>query len=411
MQLKKISALALGTSTLITPLILNAASSDEVKFTQMRYEENNDRMKIDFSVLDFKKDFGTDYTLNMSVSYDAMSGGTPVWDSVSSASTTSSGKSNDARCVANPTLCSDVSSVDGLLSSGEANMNNFTYKNVQVDDTRIAVSSSLVKRTQRRDEMTFGLAYSKEEDFKSHEASFGYLYNLDSSRNDSIAAGLSFQYNKALDRMENKWDDFNVLNFQIGYTKVFTPKLQGQINYFASRQKGELSNPYQRIIRYFNISTSSFDPVFNYFIAKEKRPEERVSNGISLDSAYKAHQKVSLHGAYRLYIDDWGVNSHTFSANAYIEVLPKLTVIPLIRYYTQTKADFYRAHNEEYFHFAKDSLGSSDERLSSYHGTTYSLGLEYKIQDNFTINAIASTQKQSYGLKMDWYSVGLKYSF
>lgn len=413
MQLKKLSLIALtAASTTAVPLVLNAASSDEVKFTQMKYSENQDRMEIDFSVLDIKKDFGTDYTLNMSFSYDSMSGGTPVWDTKSGASQSTTGKSNDTKCQTNPTLCQDTSSNKDLLSDGESDINKFTYTNAKVEDTRKAVSISLIKRTQKRDELSTGFAYSKEEDFKSMEASLGYLYNIDDLKNNSISTGISFQKNSALHRRENnQWKDFDMVNFQIGYTKVFTKKLVSQVNYFVSKQSGHLSNPYQTIIRYFDISTSPFDPVYNYFIAKEKRPDSRVANGISFDSAYKAQKNVSLHSAYRLYSDDWGITSHTITINSYIKVLPKLTFIPLIRYYTQSAANFYKAHDSSDNHFSKDSYGSSDERLSKYHGTTYSLGFEYEIIKDLKANIIAATQKQSFGLKMDWASVGVKYAF
>lgn len=411
MQLKKLSILAISAATVGVP-VLNAASADTVKFTQMKYQENNDRMKIDFSVLDFKKDFGTDYTLNMNLSYDSMSGGTPVWDTKSGASASATGKSNDTRCQTNPTLCQDTSSNKELLSDGESSMNNFSYKNAQIDDTRKAVSVSLIKRTPKRDEISTGFAYSKEEDFKSMEASLGYLYNIDALKNNSISTGISFQKNSALHRRDNnQWKDFDMVNFQIGYSKVFTKNFVAQANYFVSKQSGHLSNPYQTIVRYFNISTSAFDPVYNYFIAKEKRPDSKVSNGISLDSAYKAHKNISLHSAYRLYSDDWGITSHTITMNSYIKLLPKLTFIPLIRYYTQTAADFYKAHNSSDNHFSKDSYGSADERLSKYHGTTYSLGFEYEIIKDLKVNIIAATQKQSFGLKMDWASVGVKYAY
>lgn len=411
MQLKKLSILAISAVTVGIP-VLNAASSDEVKFTQMKYEENNDRMKIDFSILDFKKDFGTDYTLNMSLSYDSMSGGTPVWDTKSGASSNATGKSNDTRCTNNATLCQDTSSNKELLSDGESSLDNFSYKNAQIDDTRKAVSLSLIKRTPKRDEISSGLAYSKEEDFKSIEASLGYLYNIDDLKNNSISTGISFQKNSALHRRDNnQWKDFDMVNFQIGYSKVFTKNFVAQANYFISKQSGELSNPYQTIVRYFNISTSSFDPVYNYFIAKEKRPDSKVSSGISLDSAYKFHKNISLHGAYRFYSDDWGITSHTVTINSYIKVLPKLTFIPLIRYYTQSAADFYKAHDSNDNHFSKNSYGSADERLSKYYGTTYSLGFEYEIMKDLKVNIIAATQKQSFGLKMDWASAGVKYAF
>lgn len=411
MQLKKLSLLVIGATSITAP-ILNAASSDEVKLSQMRYEENQNRMKIDFTALDFKKDFGTDYTFNMNLSYDTISGGTPIWDTTSGASGIDTKTSNDTRCTNNPTLCKNLNDNNELLSNAKTSKDDFVYKNTNIDDTRKAISLSLIKRTPKRDEITTGFAYSKEEDFKSYEASLGYLYNLDSSKNDSISVGVSLQQNEALHRRDNnKWKDFDVVNFQIGYTKVLTRNLVVQANYFASKQEGELSNPYQTVVRYFDISTSAFDPVYNYILAKEKRPEERLSNGVSFDMAYKIHPKVSLHGNYRFYADDWEIYSNTFTINSYIKVLPKLTFIPLIRYYNQTQADFYKDHKSSSFHFDETSYASADERLSKYDSITLSLGFEYHANKDIDINIIGARQEQSFGLNMNWASVGLKYRF
>lgn len=410
MQLKKLSLAIISTSCVMTP-VLNAASSDEVKFSQMKYEENKDRMKVDFTSIDIKKDFGTDYTLNVNLSYDTLSGGTPVWDSKSGASAKETLVSNDPRC-STPNLCKDLNSNDQLLSDGQANMNDFVYKNAQIDDTRKAVSASLIKRDEKRNEFTTGVAYSKEEDFDSKELSFSYMHYLNEFKNDSIIAGLSIQQNDVLHRRDNStWKDFNAYNFQIGYTKIFTKNFLAQANFFASKQSGELSNPYQTIIRYFDISNSKFDPVYNYFIAKEKRPDERISQGISLDSAYKYSKNLSLHNAYRFYMDDWGINSHTFTINSYYGLTPKFTLTSLLRYYTQSAADFYKAHDSSNFHFDENSYGTADERMGSYHGTTYSLGLEYKPKKNLDFNIMLAKQNQSFGLKMNWFSLGLKYRF
>ena len=413
MQLNKLSLILLTSITGLVP-ILNANSSDEVKLTQMKYFENKDRMKVDFSVLDIKKDFGTDYSLNASLSYDTMSGGTPIWDSISSASLKATGISSDERCKTNTNLCQNTLNKTDLLSDGQKDMSQYKYKNVQINDKRTSLSLNLIKRTPKRDEMSLGFAYSTEEDFKSTELSTSYLYYIDEYKNNSISLGLSIQNNKVLHRRENNiWKEFDILNFQLGYSRVFTKNLVSQANIFVSKQSGSLSNPYQTIIRYFDITNldSPSDTVNNYFIAKEKRPTERISTGFSLDLAYKIKKNISVHTSYRFYEDDWGILSNTLSFNSYIEVYPKLTIIPLIRYYNQKAANFYKAHDSKDFHFSEGSYGTSDERMGGYTGITLSLGIEYKIKDNIDINFIFAKQKQSFGLKMNWSSIGIKYAF
>ena len=63
----------------------------------MKYTENDDRITVDYKLLDLKQEIGADYTLGISFTYDTISGGTPVWvDTYSGASgvASSDGKIN-----------------------------------------------------------------------------------------------------------------------------------------------------------------------------------------------------------------------------------------------------------------------------------------------------------------------------
>ena len=415
MQLKnKLKLTSLVLTTLVSPIILNAATSSEVSFKQMKYQENDDRIKIDYSVLDIKKEFGLDYSLSVSMSYDTISGGTPIWDSLSGASSVenSDSTSGASSCIDSQSgkyLCRDTRSED-ILGDGKVNMDDFKYKNVQINDVRKAISASLTKRTASRDEITIGSAYSKEGDFKSVEASFSYLYNLDSSRNRSISAGISYQKNDAYYYLDNKWKDFNIVNIQVGYSHVYSKYTVAQISLFAVRQKGELSNPYQTIIRKFDVSKTS-NANYKYYRAKEKRPKEKNSIGLVTAFVSKVHKNLSLHGSYRIYKDDWGLLSNTLSTNAYIKLSPKFTLIPLIRFYKQNEVVFFKDHKDKDFTFNEKDYGTADERLGAYYGLTYNLGLEYKINNKLKADVHNAYQKQSFGLELNWASIGLNYEF
>ncbi len=413
MQLNKKLIPLIIVGAISSPLILNASGGDEGSFKQMKYRENDDRIDINYSVIDLKKEFGTDYSLNVSLSYDAISGGTPIWDSISGAS---SAKTSDSNSGASPCvnergeyLCKDTRTGD-IIGDGHSTMSDYVYRNVYIEDTRKAISASLTKRTAKRDEVTVGFAYSKEEDFKSLEGSLSYLYNIDSSRNGSISAGISYQDNSAHHYLDDKWKDFHIINTQIGYTHIFSKYTVGQLNYFYIKQSGVLSNPYQTIIRKINVSLDDVDK-YKYYRAKELRPDEKNSAGLTLDLVSKVYKNVSLHGDYRFYSDDWGIKSHTLSTNAFIDLGKGFILIPLLRYYTQNEAVFYKNHEDKDFTFNESDYGSADERLSKFHATAYSLGLEKKFTKNLSANIHYAKEKQSFGLKMDWVSFGLNYSF
>lgn len=409
MQLNKQLAL-LAFSVGITPL-LQAANTDNVGFKYTYYQENDDRMNIKYGSIDVKKDIGADYSLNLNLKYDSISGGTPIWDSISGASSgiTSDTASGASNCVDRNGLytCKDTRS-SGAVGDGQKDMSDFVYRNVDIEDTRKAVNFSLTKRTERRDEITFGTAYSKEGDFKSIEGSLSYLYNLDSSRNKSLIIGASYQSNEA--KHDEGWKDFYVLNGEIGYTQVFTKNTLASVNLFGIKQSGTLSNPYQRVIRYFDVSLED-EPIFKYYRAKEKRPDERKALGVSGKIVSKVLPKLTLHGGYRLYKDDWGILSHTLSTTAYINITKHITLAPLLRYYTQSKAVFYKKHDASNFTFNENSYASNDERLGSYHTFTYGLGVIGKISKNFSANLHYVHQTQSTDLKINYVSLGINYSF
>jgi hypothetical protein len=77
----------------------------------------------------------------------------------------------------------------------------------------------------------------------------------------------------------------------------------------------------------------------------EKRPDER--NIFTGDLSYIQHINpldAALHANYRFYHDDWGIDSHTFEADWAQPLFDGWTVTPLLRYYSQSAADFYQPY-------------------------------------------------------------------
>jgi hypothetical protein len=411
MQLKKISLPLTVLATTSVPTILHAGSTDSISLTQMKYVEDDDRIEIDFTLLDFKKDFGTDYSLGVSLSYDAISGGTPVWDSVSGGSSvqTSDTTSGASPCIdsTGKYICKDTRTKN-IVGDGQVTQDDHVYRNIDIVDTRKAASTNLTIRTKSRDEISLGLAYSEEEDFASKEASLGYLYNLDSSRNRTIAAGISYQANDAYFYRTDDWKNFNIVNFQIGYTQVFTKKTVGQINIFGIKQRGVLTNPYKIIVRKFDVSLTNV-PYYKYYLSTEKRPDEKNSAGITANLVSKVLPNVSLQGYYRFYNDSWGVVSNTVTVNGYLDFGDGWTLSPLIRYYQQEKANFYKGPKDTDYTFNETDYGSADARLSAFDSVTYNIGLKKKIKKGLKVKGFVASQYQSYGLQMTWVHIGVVY--
>jgi hypothetical protein len=256
-----------------------------------------------------------------------------------------------------------------------------TYK--EVDDTGNATGNSVLLMSgasieeQRTDikitpkkyfnEGTLGgmLAYSTENDYESialgldgtleiydnHTTLIGSLSFSDDTlapTDPSISVARSaangkkrksFSIYEGVSQIINK---YSVLQVGIGYTSL----------------SGYLSDPYR---------------------FTDQRPNQREQFTLSVQ--HKQFMNV-LEGAailsnYRYYNDDWGIASHTldvkwsqqFDISHY-----RIIAAPLLRYYTQTSADFYSLLQNP----AADQFNSSDSRLSSYGAFTFGFTSEFK---------------------------------
>ncbi len=164
-------------------------------------------------------------------------------------------------------------------------------------------------------------------------------------------------------------------SFNLGYSKVLNKISLIQFGLGLSEDTGYLSDPY-KIDDARPTSRTRYTAIvrYRYFVKK--------SNG-------------AVHFDYRYYSDDWNVNSHTFKLAWHKNITEKIQLVPSIRYYSQTEANFYEpykvaANTNPYY--------SSDYRLSPYG--TVSLGLQF----------IHKFKNFSYTAKVERYESSGKYS-
>jgi len=79
-----------------------------------------------------------------------------------------------------------------------------------------------------------------------------------------------------------------------------------------------------------------------------------------------------------------------------------------LRYYTQSKANFY---NGAIDHFSNEQYASSDERLSAFDALTYKASVDFKQNEHLSYNLGAEFYKQSTGLSATSFLTGLKYRY
>ena len=102
---------------------------------------------------------------------------------------------------------------------------------------------------------------------------------------------------------------------------------------------------------------------------RDVRPEGRFERALSVRYRHFLDgPDAAVHLDYRYFDDNWGVTSHTLHTSWYQNVGASFQVVPNVRYYSQSAADFYRPVDA--FDLPLDVHQSSDFRLSAYGAFT-----------------------------------------
>jgi hypothetical protein len=150
------------------------------------------------------------------------------------------------------------------------------------------------------------------------------------------------------------------LNGFAGLSQVLGPETVLQTSLSFTYDNGYLSDPYKLA-----------------YVAGNTVNDSRPGNRRRLAWTTRLRQNIrpldaSVHLDYRLYSDDWGITAHSLDL-AWYQTLPwGVDVVPRLRWYTQSQADFY----QPYYNAAQSNgLYSSDYRLSPFGALSESLGV------------------------------------
>jgi len=414
----KLTLVAL-TSVVSAVLPLTTSAEDKVLIQAQHYGENDDRIKINDGKLIFEHDFGPDHTLNLEYNWDSVSGASPTWDSVSGASNTthSDTVSGASPCIDEDgnyyDVCRDTRKINGIIGDGSVNLDDYVYRNVSLEDFRNSIAALYTYRTEEyRNELNLGMSYSKEDDFKNTGVSAEYLINTDKSRNRSVTVGASYMINDVYDYLDDKWNDFSLTNVQLGISQVFNRTTVAKVSIYGMKENGELSNPYFNVIRKINVISEPDEPnYFKYYLARDLRPDERQAGGISAQISNSVNKDNAFQSSYRYYQDTWGITSHTLDIKSYHHLTNQWRINPGLRYYNQSAANFFKAHDAKDSFFDEHGYASADHRLGKYDSWTMQLGFEYLQTNQLTWNLYTGYQSQSSGLKMSWVNFGAQYKY
>ncbi len=204
----------------------------------------------------------------------------------------------------------------------------------QRDELALSVSRAL-------DETTIGGGYrvSIEPDYVSHGGSLRLAQELGEG-----AATLEAALNASWDVVGRSGDQgfargLGTVGGRATYTQILDPHTILQGSYEVARRDGYLASPY----RFVGVGGDGLCAGSAVLCLPESHP------GLRTRHAFAARFRRSLGGAgslgatYRLYLDDWGLVSHTALASAAWLPFERTTLSLGYRFYRQSAATFYRA--------------------------------------------------------------------
>ena len=215
----------------------------------------------------------------------------------------------------------------------------------------------------------FASGYSTEDDYQATNFSFGTEHDFNEKNTTlSWGAGLSLDDIDPTPTATNadpSQEDKRSVSLFTGLSQVIDRSSAFQAALSYQNGSGFLSDPYKLVsVGGANLADS--------------RPDSR--NQFAIVGRYRRHfARVlgTLHADYRFYVDDWDINSHTVELAWYQSVFELLTIVPSVRYYTQSQADFYGP----YFLTSPGDYASSDYRLSPFGALSGKLRIETRVSD------------------------------
>jgi hypothetical protein len=343
--MKKLSAFsALSAAALAIPSQAEVAPTDKtLSYRYTSYQEadsprertftnETSRYAIDVHQFGYRTPFGDSWYLNSELQYETMSGASPT-----------------------QTYKNDEGQSTLIMSGASIEEQRLDIKLAPKKYLKHGTAGGLLALSTENDYQSVALGLDGSLDiFNKHTSLIGSV----SVSNDQLSPtdpDLSTARTEADGRKKRSFslyqgvnqvlDKFSTLQVGIGYTQL----------------TGYLSDPYK---------------------FEDRRPEER--DQITLSAQHKQFANVldgaALHSSYRYYYDDWGVSSHTLDLKWAQQInlsQYRFIATPLVRYYTQTKADFYSLEQNP----AADEFNTSDYRLSSYGAFTFGFMSEFKMNN------------------------------
>lgn len=151
-------------------------------------------------------------------------------------------------------------------------------------------------------------------------------------------------------------------NLEFGFYQTINKRTVLGVSPAIVFQKGLLSTSFHRV--YFEDKS----------LRVENFPTERWKFPLNFQLNHFVGTRFVLRASYRFYHDNFGITGHTFSAELPYKVSPVWTLLPSLRYYTQSAADYFRPYEE---HATSEKFYTSDYDLSKFNSYRAGFGFRY----------------------------------
>ncbi|MDX2110504.1 MAG: DUF3570 domain-containing protein [Verrucomicrobiota bacterium] len=210
-----------------------------------------------------------------------------------------------------------------------------------IDDERTAGTLNITQKIASIHSIGLLLARSEESDYISSGVALNSIHELN-KKNTTLRFGAGYT-NDTIEPVffpfERKKKSYDYI---AGVTQVINSRTLLTANFVYGRSKGYNSDPYKLIEKEVEIDPINLPGFTLALTFPENRPELREKYIFFTQlSRHIDALNASTEFSYRFYHDTYGINAHTAEVKYLQRLGDKLILIPSLRYYYQTAADFY----------------------------------------------------------------------
>ena len=236
------------------------------------------------------------------------------------------------------------------------------------NDSRWAFNIGLSKRVGNH---TPGvqLSYSQESDYLS--TGFSLQDNVDfNKKNTTLAFGGAYTHDSLTPANGRPSETKDSIDALLGISQVITKTTVFTANLTIGEVSGFISDPYKLA-------------EVNGALIYENRPDSKTKEILFFGlQQFITPLDASIDLGFRYYTDSFGINAETFSLTWFQKINPKFTISPIVRYYTQTAADFYDVRFS-----GSPEFYSSDYRVSDLTSISYGVKFIWMPTTKLTLDA------------------------